>query len=147
MDPLYVHIALNHAPVFGLMGCVLLLLWALITRSRDVARAALAGTILVALIAIPVYLTGEPSEERVEDLPGVSHDAIEEHEDAAKYAFWVVEATGAIALIGLVLARKRPEIPRAALIATLLVALIGSVALARTANLGGKIRHTELSGP
>jgi hypothetical protein len=46
-------------------------------------RISLGIFIIVALLAIPAYLTGEPTEELVENLPGVSKSSIEQHEEAA----------------------------------------------------------------
>lgn len=46
--------------------------------------AAILGLLAVAgLSAIAVFLTGEPAEEVVEGRAGVSHDAIEAHEEWA----------------------------------------------------------------
>jgi hypothetical protein len=146
MDLLYVHLLLNHAPVVGLIGSILLLLGALFARSRDVTVAALIGIVLAALLTIPVYFTGEPAEHGIEDLPGVSHDAIEEHEDAALWAIIAMESAGGVALVSLVFARRRGTVPRAALIATLVVSLWAASVVARTAQLGGTIRHTEIGG-
>ena len=40
----------------------------------------------MAVLTIPVFLTGEETEESVEHLAGVSHDLIEEHEELAEKA-------------------------------------------------------------
>jgi hypothetical protein len=74
----------------------------------------------------------------------VSHDAIEEHEDAALWAIIAMESAGVVALVSLVLARRRGTVPRGALIATLVVSLWAASVVARTAQLGGMIRHTEI---
>ena len=99
---------------------------------------------IVALLTVPVYLTGEPAEETVESLPGVSKAIIEQHDGAAAYAFTGVIVTGVAALGGLIYFRKARLLPvwyGSLLIACSLV--VGGL-MAWTANLGGQIRHTEI---
>ena len=143
MDLLYAHLLLNHVPVIGTIACVLLLAAAFFTRSKDLATAGLVGMVFVALATIPVYLTGEPAEERVEHIAGFDRHAIHEHEEAAEYAFVAMEVAGAVALLSLIMSRRRPA-SRAWLGATLLVTLFAFSTIARTAYLGGEIRHTEV---
>ena len=144
MDPLHLHLYLNHVPVVGAIGCVLLLAAGLVRQSRDVMAAALVALLLVALVAIPVYLTGEPSEERAESIAGVSEANIERHEDAAKVAFIGIELTGVIALVSLIIWWFRQSPLLAPIVVTLAVALISAILIARAAALGGEIRHSEL---
>ncbi|HEX6178090.1 MAG TPA: hypothetical protein VF057_07010 [Thermoanaerobaculia bacterium] len=146
MDLLYVHLLLNHFPLVGLIGSLLLLAGALFTRSRDVAIAALIGVVLAALVAIPVYFTGEPAEHGIEGVSGVNHDAIEEHQDAALWAIIAMEAAGVVALFSVAVAFRRGMVPRGALVVTLIISLWAAAVIARTAQLGGKIRHTEIGG-
>ena len=145
MNPLYVHLLLNHIPVIGTAGAVLLLLGALIARSRDIAVAGLVALVVVALVTIPVFLTGEPAEEHVEHLPGFSRHAIHEHEEAGEWALWGMEIAGVVALGTLILAwRRGGVVPRGATIATLAVAVLALAIVIRAAGLGGDIRHTEV---
>ena len=145
LDPAYVHLLLNHFPIVGTIACILLIIAAFFTRSSHLANAGLIGLVLLALITIPVFLTGEPAEEKVEHLPGVVHDTIEEHEDAGKFALIGMLITGAFALVALFMARRRPA-SRVWLGITLVVSLWALSVVARTAYLGGKIRHTEMHG-
>lgn len=145
IDLAYVHVVLNHVPIIGFAGGILLLASALVARSRDLAVAGLVALVLVALVSLPVYFTGEHAEERVEHLAGVSHDDIEEHEDAAWFAIVFIEIVGAAALVALIITRRRVELSRGILTAILLLSLFTSTVIARTAYLGGKIRHTEFS--
>ena len=72
MSPAHIHLILNHAPLFGLLGALLLLLGGLIWKSRDVLRAGLIVAVATSLIGIPAYLTGEEAEESIEHVQGVS---------------------------------------------------------------------------
>jgi hypothetical protein len=143
MSPVHIHLALNHAPVFGFAFVLALLVWGMIRRSADVQFVALLGCVAIALSAIPVYLTGEPAEDVAERLPGVTNEVIEAHEDAAKPAFVASCVTGVAALIGLALWRdegRRRAIVRVVFVLCAVTALM----IGRAAMLGGQIRHTEV---
>ena len=100
--------------------------------------------IVCALAAIPVYLTGEPAEEIVEHLPGVSEAILEQHEDIGKIAFIGMEVLGVLALGSLVVSwRKEKWLPPLAVTSLLFTAVCGGV-LGYTAYLGGQVRHSEI---
>lgn len=144
MNWAHLHLLLNHVPVLGTVFGLGLLTYAIMRRSDHLKRAALNVFIAVALIALPVYFTGEPAEEVVEDTAGVSKGTIDAHEESALVSLLGVEALGVIALAGLVIARRgRPVSPRVAGIA-LTAAIATAIAMAWTANLGGRIRHPEI---
>jgi len=145
MNAPQIHLMMNHVPVIGVLFVVFALGVGLISRSGAILRFALTALIVVALAAIPAFLSGEPTEEAVEDLAGVSSKSIEPHEEAAKVAFIGLEVLGLVALVGLLRSRGRAVAQRFAGLV-----LVGSLALsgglAWTAHLGGRIRHPELGG-
>lgn len=108
---------------------------------RENSSLAKAG--FAALLAVPVFLTGEPAEKIAEPLPGVSHHIIEQHEEVAKVAFIVTLAAGVAALAGLWLARGKAVASWCAS-SVLIVALVAAGLMTWAANLGGKVRHTEI---
>ena len=140
----HLHLALNHVPVVGVPLALLLLGFGIVRHSRELTRTSfwlLAGLALVTLL---VYLTGEPAEELVEGLAGVSEPVLERHEQAALTATVATAVLGIAAATGLVRSRGgRPDPGRYAT-AVLLLALLASGVLVWTANLGGQIRHTEI---
>jgi uncharacterized membrane protein len=115
--------------------------WALLRKSEELKKMSLGFFIIIALLAIPAYLTGEPTEELVENLPSVSKASIEQHEEAAQVAFTGVLIVGAAALGGLIFCRRGKNWLS---VIVLVLSLIVFVLMARTANLGGLIRHTEI---
>ena len=135
---------LNHAPLFGSIISLVLLLFAMWRQSNELKKVALALIVLTALITLPVYLTGEPAEDIVEPFPGVVRSAIDSHEDAAKIAFVCMLGTGAMALFGFWLFRGRRLVASWFTTSLLIVLLVTGVFMARTANLGGKVRHPEI---
>ena len=143
MNPTHLHLMLNHVPIFGIVFGLALLAYALWRKSEEVKKAALGTFLVTALIAVPVYLTGEPSEDSVKSLPGVTKSIIEEHEEVASVAFTGVVVLGVAALAGLLLFRQS-RVPVWFSTIILAVSLIASGLMLWTANLGGKVRHTEI---
>jgi hypothetical protein len=135
---------LNHLPVIGSIFGALLLLFALLRKSEELERVSFGVFVFTALLALPVYFTGEPASEVVEHLPGVAESLIEEHEDAALFALLMAGATGVVALAGLILFRRAERLPRRIVGAVLVLSLATSGLMGWTANRGGRIRHTEI---
>ena len=144
MSAAHFHLMLNHIPLLGLVFGAVLLAYGLWRGAEDVQKASLGLLAVAGLSAIAVYLTGEPAEEIVEGLAGVSHDAIEAHEEWGWYALIAGIATGAVALGTLLAGWMRERLGRGAVILTLVLALLSSGLIGYTANLGGKISHPEL---
>jgi uncharacterized membrane protein len=144
MNAAHLHLILNHVPVLGTAFGLTLLAWALMRRSEELEKVSFGVLVIVALLAIPAYLTGEPAEEMVEHLPEVNHDAIEEHEDAATFAFAGVLVLGSVTFGGLIFFRRRKPIPEWLAILVLVLSVLVFAMMVRTAYLGGFIRHPEL---
>lgn len=144
MNPVHLHLMLNHVPLFGSTISLLLLFVAIWRRSDELKRVAFGMLVLSALLTVPVYFTGEPTEEAVEHLPGVVRSAIHSHEDAAKIAFASMILTGLVALTNFALFRRGRLVPTWFTTTALMLSLVTGLLMARTANLGGKVRHTEL---
>jgi len=143
MNLAHVHLLLNHLPPLGVLFGFLLLAAAVARKSGDLVRASLVTFVLVALLAIPTYFTGEPAEKIVEGMPGVSMMDIEAHEESAEASLIAALLLGVLSAVKLFLYRRR-EIPRGITFATLALALVVTGMMAWTAHLGGLIRHTEI---
>lgn len=144
MNWAHVHIAINHAPVIGIIFGFLLLLYAMMKKNEELKRISLVIFVIIALIAIPVYFTGGGAEERVEHLPGVSESVIQRHEDSAFSTFVMVEVLGLLTLGGLFLYRRPQNLSNWFVILSLILSILVGGLMTRTANLGGQIRHTEI---
>jgi len=144
MNAAHVHLILNHAPLFGLFAGIVLLIWGLLRGSYEMRLASYAAFILSALAAIAVYLSGGAAESLIEDLPGVTEGAIERHEDIAKIAMLAIGAKGLLAAAASFVER-RGAFQRSVLAALLLVAVLAVGVVGYAANLGGQIRHPEIS--
>ncbi|MGA7216148.1 MAG: hypothetical protein WCE49_07960 [Terrimicrobiaceae bacterium] len=144
MNPVHLHLMLNHVPVLGVAFGLALVGLSLWRKSEELKRVSLGFLIVVAALSIPAYLTGEPAEKIVEDLPGVSEDVIEQHEEAAQVAFVGVLILGAVALCGLIFFRGETRVPNWLSVTVLVMSVIVFALMAWTANLGGLIRHPEI---
>jgi hypothetical protein len=143
MDPVHVHLALNHVPVIGIGFGLLLLIAAIVRGNEESQRFALGAFILVALLTLVVYFTGEPTEEAVEHLPGVSESMIDHHKQVATISLAGTLIVGAASLVGL-LGFARTRLPRWFVGVVLVLALTGQGLMVWTGNTGGQIRHSEI---
>lgn len=142
MNAAHWHLIMNHLPVLGTVFGILLLAYGFVRKSDELKQTALGVFVFSALLTIPVYLTGEPAEEIVEHLAGVSEAIIEQHEDWAFYSLILMELTGALALINLISFGR--SFGKKLVVVTALASLLALGSILWTANLGGKIRHSEI---
>jgi uncharacterized membrane protein len=143
MSIVHLHLLLNHVPVIGAVLAVVLLAVTLARRSDELAKVTFGLLGLIGAISIAVFLSGEPAEELVENLPGFSDTIMERHEAMALVATIAVGALGGLALLALGLFRRR-TLPRWTVTAGLFAAVAVAGLMGYTANLGGQIRHTEI---
>lgn len=142
MDATHVHLLLNHFPIIGTLIGAAVMLWGMIRYDKTIRAVAAVIVMAMAVMAIPVYLTGEPAEERVEHVSGVSEAMIEEHQEAAELAIVVMAVAGLSSLLALLLQyRSGSKIP----FAIAFVLTLGAfAAMAWAGYNGGQIRHSEL---
>ena len=100
MNGAHLHLLINHIPVLGTFFGLALLAFGVWKRSDDLRKAALGTLVIVALGAVAAYLTGEPAEDVVKGLPGVSRPLMSRHEDAAGIALGGAIVLGVLALGG-----------------------------------------------
>ena len=141
----HVHLLLNHIPVIGTILALLLMIVAFVRKSEELKKVTLALFVLIALVTIPVYLTGDSAQDMVENIPGVSKAMINRHDDSALFSLIAVEVAGVIALAGLLVFGRKQRLGNLLALVTLVFSVITGGLLAWTSNLGGQIRHTEIS--
>lgn len=144
MNATHFHLLLNHFPVIGTLLGSGLLIWGIVKKQDSIKSVAAIVLALMAVIAIPVYLTGEPAEDSVEKIAGVSESMIELHEDAAAIAMWLMGATGLAALAALFFSWQKSRLVNTVYSVAFALSLFCFAAMARTGYYGGQIRHTEL---
>ncbi len=139
----HLHLLVNHAPLFGAIFALALLVASFIWAPDVLRRTALAVLIFTALAAVVADLSGDPAEDAIRGFPGVQRTVIHEHEEFADKSYIAASIVGVLALIFLVRARRTPP-SRGATYTALAGAAVVSGMMAWTALLGGRVRHTEV---
>src|SRR5438046_7841937 len=135
---------LKHCPTVGFGIGLVLLLVGLYVNSDPIKRASLGIFLIIALLSVPVYMTGKAAQRAIQEEPGVSNVLVETHEDAALTALAFMEITGLMAWLGLWQFRRVSRATKANLTAVLGLSLITARLMLRAANCGSDIRHPEI---
>lgn len=145
MNAAHWHLVLNHIPVLATLFSIPVLVWGMVTNQPQIKKIALVGFIISALAVVAVFQSGESAEDIVENIPGISEDAIEAHEEAAEPAQWLTIVLGLGGLAGLWGVAKTAKGVRTFFWMLLMYSMVTAGFLVYTANLGGKIHHPEIS--
>ena len=158
MSPLnlpHLHLLLNHLPTVGTVIAVGLLLMSFVRRNEALQRIGLEVLCVIALLTIPAYISGvgtqqmlTAQEPSVQDLglPDRTPERMTAHHDAAVSAFALMVLAGGFAWLGLWQSRRVGRPGRITMGAVVLLSIVTVAAMARTATLGGDIRHPEIGG-
>jgi len=144
MNTAHWHLLLNHAPVISIVIGLLILIAGYVLKNEMVKKTALAVFVFAALSAIPAFLTGEGAEEAVENLPGITDNIIDKHEDIGSVFLWLIGGLGVIALGALLADFFRHKLKNTLYIVALIGAVISIGVAKQLATTGGEIRHTEI---
>lgn len=144
----HLHLLLNHWPILGTFIALALFIVALVTRSRDIKQISFILFALVALVAIPVYLSGNAAADAMKKELTTEKMLIDAHEGSALLAFSFIEITGMFSLFGLwQFARSAKDETHTAAwpsTAVLIFGLATAAFVTLAGNTGGDIRHSEI---
>lgn len=143
MNSVQLHLALTHVPVILSLVGLIMLAAAFFTKQPAVSKTAYIIIFIAGVAALPVFFSGEATEEAIENLPGVSESIISRHEEVAKLAMISIAVAGVAALAALFSFRWH-SVARVMKVVVLLLAIGSGGLMAQTAHLGGQIRHTEI---
>src|SRR6185295_3054848 len=101
MNLAHAHLLLNHLPILGTLIALALFLVALVGNRDDLNQASLALFALMAIFAIPTYISGAGARDVIQDTQGISMDLLDTHQGAALLAFISMELTGLASVMGL----------------------------------------------
>ena len=143
MSGVHLHLLVNHAPIFGSLFALALLVASFVWAPEVLRRTALVVLVGTAIAGAVANLSGEPAEDAIRGFPGVQRAVIHEHEELGEKAYIVSIVVGVLALGALIWKRRAPiegPVTFGALIGSAVVAGM----MAYTGLLGGQIRHTEV---
>jgi uncharacterized membrane protein len=153
MDLTHLHLLLNHVPTVGMMMAVSLFVLSLALKRDHLMEASLVMLLGIALVTIPTYVTGNAAAQKIcrpasEGGPcmdtSVVRALIEAHEGAAFPAMLMMQLVGAFAWLGLWQYRRSRRLPTWTAVIVLVLSFLTFAAVARTADMGGDIRHPEI---
>ena len=145
MDATRIHLFITHLPLFGLFLGFFVLLFGLLRKDKGVKVVALAMIFVAIAGGLIASQTGESAEDRVESIAGVSHDAVELHEESAETTMAFLAVLGVLSAVGLYMEIKNKRYAKQMLVMVLAFSACAFYFVARTAMQGGQIRHTEIS--
>ena len=144
MNDAHWHLLLNHLPIiFPVIG-LLIMFGGFIFKSEIVKRTSYAIFILVAILTVPVFATGEGAEETVENLKGIDEKFIKIHEEVAETFAFLSYILGAISLIGFWANFKKKSFSNIISSLTIIFSLVVLYFAKHAGTTGGEIRHTEI---
>lgn len=146
MNDAHLHLALNHLPIIIPFVAVLVLIGGIVFKSEIIKRTALLIFVLGAICTLPAFATGEGAEEVVEELQGIDHHYIHEHEEAAETFALLSYALGLLAIVGLWANLKKKNFSNLIAIVVLLFSGVVLFFAKQTGTTGGEVRHTEIRG-
>lgn len=145
MNAAHFHLIVNHLPLFAALFGGIILAFGLLLKQQALTKAGLALAVLTGIGAFVAVQSGERAEEIAEEVAGVVESTIHEHEEAAEVALFASVLLGILALAALAVPERHAAVKRAATTGTLVFTLVAFGLIGRAANLGGFIRHTEIS--
>lgn len=126
-NPVFIHLITNHFPIFGFLFGAVFLFYGLRKDDRDIS------TILTAL----AYFSGHNSEEIIEKISEISHEAFETHESLALIPFSLAIIVGILSVLHFFKSAKFISW------IILVLSLLTSATAVATSYFGGEIRHHE----
>ena len=144
MDATHIHLILTHFPIVGTIIGIAILIFGQFTDNKTIKKTAFITIIMMAILTIPVYLSGEEAEDTVENIAGISENIIEEHEELAEVAIWFMGLLGLFSLISYFAVEKEFSFAKIISIITIVISIATFGIFAKLANSGGEIRHSEI---
>ena len=145
-DLAHLHLLVNHFPTIGTILGLALLLMSLVRKNDHIKKVGFEVIFLIALLTLPVYVSGQAAAEALKGQPGVAAAAIVAHNDAALGSFIMMEITGFFAWLALWRMRRIGRPTNGLTYTVLVLSVLTVAAVARASNIGGDIRHPEIEG-
>jgi uncharacterized membrane protein len=144
MNDAHLHMVVNHFPIIGIILGFIVLVGGIVLKNKTIQNTAYFLFIVGAVTTLASMATGEGAEEIVEELPGVGHEIIHEHEEIAEKLALVLYALGLVSIVGWYMNVKENAKAKWLTIVALVISIAGVFLGKATGTSGGEIRHTEI---
>ena len=144
MNLAHLHLVMNHVPTIGSVAALGVLFLGYVRRNEHLKHVGLEVLFIVALLTLPVYVSGTAGYYEIRSRPGVSLDTMKLHQDVALFGFIWMMIAGFVAWTALWTWRRHGQPGRGLVPAATLLLIMALIVMGRAANLGGEIRHPEI---
>lgn len=146
MNPVWLHLLVNHIPIIATAVAVLIVVIGFAIKNNTVRKVGLVLYVVCGLTVYVANFTGEPAEDKIEHMDGISKKQIHAHEEAAELMVTLTSVAIALALLHLFNKPTNTSLQRWVLIAFLLVGIGAAIQGVITGHEGGLIRRPDLGG-
>jgi len=144
MNGAHFHLVINHFPIILTLVAWVGLLAALVLKNKSIKMAAYVVFFITGFTSFMAVQSGERAHDIVEEVSGVSHEVMHEHEELAETMARFTYVTALLAFIGLI-RRKNGMLVTKVLPTLILLISIGSLYFSYQAgSSGGAISHSEV---
>lgn len=143
MDQTHLHLITNHIAIIGTLFAGIVLLIGLISNTVQTRIAAFILMLLSSIGGYITFKTGHEAEETVEHIKGISEYVIEQHEEFAEKALWLIILLFIASIVGLYAGKKSLSTEKKISWVILLISIISFAVFAWTGYLGGQIMHAN----
>ncbi|NQV38565.1 MAG: hypothetical protein HQ509_11250 [Candidatus Marinimicrobia bacterium] len=140
MNPVHLHLLLNHIPLFGVMFSLVLFIVSL-CKGADFRKLGYVVTLITLIFTMGTVFSGEEAEEIIEDRPGISEASLEAHEDIAELVKWFVIVLAVSSFVGIWNEKSNKFSPKMMTQVIIVLHFISLLFFVRVNNTGGKIEH------
>ncbi|NVO20562.1 MAG: hypothetical protein HXX13_12750 [Bacteroidetes bacterium] len=144
MNGAHFHLLVNHVPIIGTIFGMLILFVGVILKNSTVKLTGLGTLIFAALSSSVALMTGDPAEETIQGLAGVSNALIQHHETIAYSSLWILIPMGILAALAMYSIWKKERSGNVLAVITLVFSFAAIGMMSWTGLTGGEIRHTEI---
>ena len=135
---------MNHVPTIGSVAALGVLFLGYVRRNDHLKHVGLEVLFIVALLTLPVYVSGAAGYFEIRQRPDVSVDAVKIHQDVALFGFGWMMIAAFVGWTALWTWRRHGRPGRGLVPAATFLLVMSLVVMGRAANLGGEIRHPEI---
>ncbi len=146
MNETHLHLITNHLAIVGTLFAAIVLLIGLISNTAQTRIAAFILMLISSVAGYITFKTGHEAEESVEQMKNISEYLIEQHEEFAEKALWLIIALFISSVIGLYASKKNLAIEKKLSWVILFICLVSFAVFSWTGYLGGQIMHANELG-